>query len=665
MKFQRLHSILLVVGVLCFLSSDCTSSSTSTTSSLNENGDYVIGDTIPNQNPNLSRLEERGNHRIVEHAASSAFVESNNQSGFKQVIKGRESNSGINRRTSMRKGPETDSLSQFVSISDSWNSHRILEKNTSKNKTGTRGKETNKTKNKGQSDATSEGRIESKSNGKKKRKKKRQTQNSSDENSEMMNVDESEQSSPESDEGGKSRNSPRYPPDLCLRSQKDSYRTCFQRHIDPTSHYTTKCDMIDREFASQKKEYNPYTKPYTADDEELIKGSLVLTFLQDDSTDELNCRTSFKMEETLLTYLSDNIGSDDTFTPMCVYLESYAYSRSSCTKEISLAMEFEVTFVQKMKNDGYGNDHRRLNVFELRDGLMPPKLLLEPKEKIAGVTSNTKSVEIANEMEETNRAQRKVIKRRKKMKRAKETIAREIDKNGQCSDILTALCCSQLAINSSADRLGRPQDTPPGLFCDSVGCSFREKCGTGRSTSKYLNRFLRRNGEDNSKNIVGGGGRKDCLPYSYPNANPTWFENYEGRGDNNNEGDKYDCPAYGILKSQDFNEAVRCIAKLRPEDSSNYADAFHGSTENRIKSAPVYAQLNIRSVESAAYCSLNRYNLQQQEWPSLTCDEFENEYECQASEKGINVFGTNDDILPFVDTITEDGKVCLDPDDIR
>ena len=599
---------------------------------------------------------------FVEHAASSAVVESNDQRGFKQVIKGRESNSGINGRISMRKGRESDSLSEFLSISDSWNSHRILEKNKSKNKTGTRGKETNKTKNKGQSDAMSEGRNESKSHGKKKRKKKRQTQNSIDENSEMMNVDESEQSSRESDEGGsggKSRNSPRYPPELCLQSQKDSYRTCFQRHIDPTSHYTTKCNMIDRE------EYKPYTKPYTADDEELIKGSLVLTFLQDDSTDELNCRTSFKMEETLLTYLSDNIGSDDTFTPICVYLESYAYSRSSCRKESSLALEFEVTFVQKMNNARDVDDHRRLNVFELRDELMPPKLLFEPKEKIAGVTSNTKSVETVNEMEETNRAQRKDMKRRNKMKKAKETIARDIDKNGQCSDIQTALCCSQLAINSSADRLGHPHDTPPGLFCDSVGCSFREKCGTGRtSTRKYLNRFLRRNGKDNTQNIVGGGGRKDCSPYSHPNANPTWFENYKGRGDNNNEGDKYDCPAYGILKSQDFNEAVRCIAKLRPEDSSNYADAFHGSTENRIKSAPVYAQLNIRSVESAAYCSLNRYNLQQQEWPALSCDEFENEYLCQASEKGVNVFGTNDDILPYVDTITVDGKVCLDPDDI-
>ena len=583
---------------------------------------------------------------FVDHAASSAFVESNKQRGFKQVIKGRESNIDINGRISMRKGGESDSLSGFLSISDSWNSHRILEKNNLKNKTGTRGKETNTAKNKEQSDATSEGRNESKSNRKKKRKKRRQTQNSSDENLEMMSVDESEQNSPKSDEGGsggKSRNSPRYPPDLCLQSQKDSYRTCFQRHIDPTSHYTTKCDMIDR------KEYKPYTKPYTADDEELIKGSLVLTFLQDDSTDKLNCRTSFKMEETLLTYLSDNIGSDDTFTPICVYIESYAYSRSSYRKESSLALEFEVTFVQKMNYATDVYDHRSLNFFALRDELMSLKLLLEPKEKNAGVTSNTKSEEMVDGREETSRAQRKLMKRRNKMKRAKKMIARENDKHEQCSDIQTALCCSQLAINTSADHLGRPQDTPPGLFCDSLGCSYREKCGTGRTlTREYRNRFLRRNGKGNTKNIVGGGGRKDCSPYSYPNANPTWFENYNGRGDNNNEGDTYDCPAYGILKSQDFNEAVRCITKLKPQDSSNYA--------------PVYGQLNIRSVESAAYCSWNRYNLQQQKWPALTCDEFENEYECQASEN--NLFGTNDDILPYVDRITEDGNVCLDPDDM-
>ena len=586
---------------------------------------------------------------FIEHAASSAFVESNKEGGFKRVIKGRESNRGISGRISMRKGRESESLPEFLSISDSGNSDRILKK------ANARGKKKNKTKNEGQSDATSEGRNESK----RKTKKKRQKQKSKDENSVMMNVEKTKQSSPETDEGGsggKSRKSPRYPPDLCLQSQKDSYRTCFQRHIDPASHYTTRCDAIDR------KDYQPYTKPYTADDEELIKGSLVLTFLQDDLTDKLNCRTSFKMEETLLTYLRDNIGSDETFFPVCVYIESYAYSRSSYRKESSLALEFEVTFVQKNYNAQDVDDFRRLNVFELIDESGTPKLQLEQKEKIAGVTSDTKSLEIVHEIEETSRAPRKGNKTKK---RAKETIAREFDKNGQCSDIQTALCCSQLAINSSADRLGDPQETSQGLFCDSLGCSFRGKCGTGRTStrsSKDHNRFLKdvafANRVLRTKNIVGGGGRKDCSPYSYPNANPTWFENYRGRGVNNN------CPAYGILKSQDFNEAILCIAKLKPEDSSIPADSFHGSTENRIQSAPVYAQLNIRSVESAAYCSLNRYNLQQQEWPALTCDEFENEYECQASEKGINLFGANDDILPFVDTITEDGKVCLDPGDV-
>ena len=120
-----------------------------------------------------------------------------------------------------------------------------------------------------------------------------------------------------------------------------------------------------------------------------------------------------------------------------------------------------------------------------------------------------------------------------------------------------------------------------------------------------------------------------------------------------------------MLKAQDFNEAIRCMTKIKVQDRSNYADAFHGSRllETRIRSAPVYAQLNVRSLESAAYCSLNRFSLQQQRKPILTCEEFNNEYECQVSTGNVNLFGANDDKLPFVDTITEDGVVCNERDD--
>jgi len=165
--------------------------------------------------------------------------------------------------------------------------------------------------------------------------------------------------------------------------------------------------------------------------------------------------------------------------------------------------------------------------------------------------------------------------------------------------------------------------------------------------------------DETASTVSGGGGRRDCLPYYFPTADPTWFDNYKGRSVNNI------CPAYGMLKAQDFNEAIRCITKIKVQDRSNYADAFHGSRllETRIKSAPVYAQLNVRSLESAAYCSLNRFNLQQQRKPILTCEEFNNEYECQVSTGNVNLFGANDDILPFVDTITEDGVVCNERDD--
>ena len=548
------------------------------------------------------------------------------------------------------------------------------------------------------------------------------------------------------------RSSPRYTPELCLSSQNDSYRTCYQRqNIDPTTSLSSssssssiKCDSI-----TNRKEYVPFTKPYVTNDEELITGTVVLTMLLSDDTttttaasttteDELNCRESFKLEETVLTYLSDNIGSERTFTPVCVYLEKYVYSssRGEVGGGRTLALEFEVTYIHnKIRNTSSSssrNNERRMLGYE--KWMHPLKLEME---SIVGLDlSEVNPMEVVRPGEQisdrivegsnNNRGLRKTKKTKKSKSKLKigkgkkkkmmsnvqtnddddldstddavndynddeaedddeafptlmpttaeedkvegEEVDKEYTNTKECTAIQTALCCSQLAINAASPPPGRG-GTRAGIYCDSLDCSFRKQCGTGRMSSQNViieDRVLQvtRKDVNNKENfettntVSGGGGRKDCSPFFFPTANPTWFDNYKGRSVNKI------CPAYGMLKAQDFNEAIRCITKIKIQDRSNYADAFHGSRSlERIKSAPVYAELNVRSLESASYCSLNRYSLQQQGKPILSCEEFENEYECQVSQGNKNLFGTNDDILPYVDTITEDGVVCTKKED--
>jgi hypothetical protein len=225
-------------------------------------------------------------------------------------------------------------------------------------------------------------------------------------------------------------------------------------------------------------------------------------------------------------------------------------------------------------------------------------------------------------------------------------------------------------------------------------------CGSGRSEWQYQDdedddddevRMLE---EDQGKRVLTMGKgdgkypKKDCPAYSHPKANPTWYSNNSGmsgemsgsrrlsvfdadqgttpmitRFANGNvsarklrhrkpDDGSYTCPAYGILDSQDLNEAIRCLTPLDPQDT--------------------YAQLNIRNLHSAAYCSINRYSIQEYDEPTLSCDAFYDEYECNPGggrdDKGVGgnkiklvLEGTNDDLLPSVhDIVPKGGKVCIE-----
>ena len=119
-----------------------------------------------------------------------------------------------------------------------------------------------------------------------------------------------------------------------------------------------------------------------------------------------------------------------------------------------------------------------------------------------------------------------------------EEVDEEYTNTKECTAIQTALCCSQLAINAASPPPGRG-GTRAGIYCDSLDCSFRKQCGTGRMSSQNViieDRALQ--DVDNKENfettntVSGGGGRKDCSPFFFPTANPTWFDNYKGRSVN-------------------------------------------------------------------------------------------------------------------------------------
>ena len=67
----------------------------------------------------------------------------------------------------------------------------------------------------------------------------------------------------------------------------------------------------------------------------------------------LDCHARIKLEEALLTYLADNVGSEDTFRPVGAYLEnvgsfeSSGVSRRTGDEVRALASEFEVTYLQR------------------------------------------------------------------------------------------------------------------------------------------------------------------------------------------------------------------------------------------------------------------------------------------------------------------------------
>ena len=155
----------------------------------------------------------------------------------------------------------------------------------------------------------------------------------------------------------------------------------------------------------------PYQEPYLEYDEILTDGFMHITLLQ--SVEKLNCDERIRVEETILRYLQQNVGGDDTFKPMCVFLEEDAV-----TEEI-------------VRN---------------ADG------------RIAGTTAL--KVDITYRTKKTY-AEQIDAERRKLIESSDSTNERHL--LNLCSTANHHLCCSQDSINANQ-----------GAFCNSIGCNFSD-----------------------------------------------------------------------------------------------------------------------------------------------------------------------------------------------
>ena len=165
---------------------------------------------------------------------------------------------------------------------------------------------------------------------------------------------------------------------VCLK-RSDPYRTCFQCAADPYS--GVEYDTVDRKRydygarlykqgyqfynpQSKSKGYpsyskgsdpslyplEPYTPPYVASDEKVMTTVMDLSLLMDST--RVNCNNMVAIEEVLLNYLADNIGSEDTFQPVCAYTLDSARSKQNVPDgngkiAEATALAFELMFVLK------------------------------------------------------------------------------------------------------------------------------------------------------------------------------------------------------------------------------------------------------------------------------------------------------------------------------
>ncbi|KAL7517733.1 hypothetical protein ACHAWX_002630 [Stephanocyclus meneghinianus] len=91
------------------------------------------------------------------------------------------------------------------------------------------------------------------------------------------------------------------------------FRTCYDRALDPNN---------DLEY-DELRLLTPFKVPYIHHDEWLVTETMYLViteFVGNSTRDKLQCDSILQLEELTIKYLMENIGDDETFTPLCVLL---------------------------------------------------------------------------------------------------------------------------------------------------------------------------------------------------------------------------------------------------------------------------------------------------------------------------------------------------------
>ncbi len=411
----------------------------------------------------------------------------------------------------------------------------------------------------------------------------------------------------------------------------DPHRTCFRRSIDPDNHYDY--DFIDR------KKYNLEGKrgtlPYLAIDEQVFYGTMIISML-DNKQDIDTCDSRLSMEELLLTFLADNIGGFDTYTPICAFMNKYAFEYQEVPetdKEISgTAFHFQLTFAQSSRVPNWRRlestikEDEEQSVF-LQNDLIERDLRKDKKKKNQKENNNdggkkvkqtnTSNIQInnggkknrKNKSKEKNSGQknrpnngpnsgRNTGNKTKDKTKKKENIKDK--EKGQkyvkptmkptllnCRASDQAMCCSQVAIN------GRP-----GAYCVELGCDL-SLCGSGRKQQ------IDHGWKGGWGGTSGWSGRQRQLKKA--GAATTGSRKL-------------------TLKNTSFNDLVAVDTPYNPTKT--------------------YAQLDI-DFEFANSCSINRFSLGKYGTPSLFCSVFR-EQGCEQ----------NNDLLPSVEE--EFSVFCID-----
>ncbi|KAL3782166.1 hypothetical protein HJC23_004529, partial [Cyclotella cryptica] len=171
-------------------------------------------------------------------------------------------------------------------------------------------------------------------------------------------------------------------PDIvCLSSKNDTSETL---HFDDDSVSASICNddadpyrtCIWRTTTSERCDRMVKNKPFVDSGETLIEGTIHLTLSQNPVA--TSCKNIIQLEKALLTFLSDNIGSSDTFEPACVFTVDSARDKllSDDQSIESTALKYTLMFIKK-------NNVRRA---------LRTKSLQSDSRRTLGVCSNTDEV---------------------------------------------------------------------------------------------------------------------------------------------------------------------------------------------------------------------------------------------------------------------------------